>query len=110
MERGNVLLNDVDGWGGQTVLTHHQHLIQQSFHERAGIQSQAEAAVVTTDTDMDTSLRDRLVRTCIPNNVERGGQMDSTLFNIRDNKRNVEWLLKQGLNGVAGAIIGTFRF
>ena len=47
---------------------------------------------------MDTSLRDRLVRMRIPNNVERGGQMASTSFNIRENKRNVEWLFKQSLN------------
>ena len=39
---------------------------------------------------MDVSLRDRLVRTCIPNNVERGGKMASTSFNIRDNTRNVQ--------------------
>ena len=37
------------------------------------IQSQAAAAVVTMDTDMDTSLRDRLVRTHVPDNVEREG-------------------------------------
>ena len=30
------------------------------------------------------------MRTRIPGNVERGGQMASTSFNIRDNKRNVE--------------------
>ena len=50
------------------------------------------------DTVMDTSLGDRLVRTRISNNVERGGQTASSSFNIRDNKRNVEWLLKQNLN------------
>ena len=66
--------------------------------ERPCVQSQAAAAVVTMDTDMDTSLRDRLVRTRIPNNVERGGQTASTSFNIHDNKRNVEWLLMQSLN------------
>ena len=53
--------------------------------------------VVTMDTDMDTSLRDRFVRTRILN-VERGGQTASTSFNIRDNKTNVEWLFKQSLN------------
>ena len=69
------------------------------LHERPGIQSQAAAAAVTRDTDMVTSLRDRLVRTRIPNNVEvGGGQRASTLFNIHDNKRNVEWLLKKSLN------------
>ena len=47
---------------------------------------------------MDTTLRDRLVRTRIRNNVERGAQTPSTSFNIRENKRNVEWLLKQSLN------------
>ena len=45
---------------------------------------------LTVDTDTDTSLRDQLVRTRIPNNVERGGQTASTSFNIRGNKRNVE--------------------
>ena len=45
-----------------------------------------------------SSLRDGLVRTRIPNNVQRGGQTASTSFNIRKNKRNVEWLLKQSLN------------
>ena len=47
---------------------------------------------------MDTSLRDGLVRTRLTNNVERGWQTASTSFNIRKNKRNVEWLLKQSLN------------
>ena len=47
---------------------------------------------------MDTSLRERLVRTRIPNAVEREGQMVSSSFNIRENKRSVEWLLKQSLN------------
>ena len=46
---------------------------------------------------MATSVGDRLVRTRIPNNVERGAQTASASFNIRDNKINVEWLLKQGL-------------
>ena len=45
-----------------------------------------------------SSLRDGLVRTRIPNNVERGWTTASTSFNIRKNKRNVEWLLKQSLN------------
>ena len=44
-------------------------------------------------------LRNRLVRTRIPTNVERGGrETASTSFNIRDNKRNVEQMLKQSLN------------
>ena len=35
----------------------------------------------------------------IPKNVERGTQTPaSTSFNIRENKRNIEWLLKQNLN------------
>ena len=51
-----------------------------------GIQTQAAVVVVTKDTDMDTSLRDRLVRMLIPNNVGRGGQTASTSLNIRDNK------------------------
>ena len=46
----------------------------------------------------DTSLRDQSLRTRIPNNVERDGQTASTSFNIRENKGNVEWLLKQSLN------------
>ena len=83
------------GWanGFKTSSTFHST----KLHERPGIQSQAAAAVVT----MDTSLRDRLVRTLIPNNVERvrGGEergpTASSSFNIRDNKRNVERLLKQ---------------
>ena len=50
------------------------------LHERPGIQSQAAAM----NTDMDTSLRDRLVRTRMPTNVERGA----------NNKRNVQWLLR----------------
>ena len=71
-----------------------QHLMQQILC----IHFQAAAAIVAMDTDMDTSLRDRLVRKRIPNNVERGRQTASTSFNIRENKRNVEWLLKQSLN------------
>ena len=52
--------------------------------------------IVTMDTDMDTSLRDRLLSTLMPNKVERGGQTASwSLFNIRDNKGNVERLLKK---------------
>ena len=47
------------------------------LHERPGIQSQAAAAVVTKDADMDFSLRDWLVRMCIPNNVEREGFQQS---------------------------------
>lgn len=47
---------------------------------------------------MDTSLRDGLVRTHLTNNVQRGGQTASTSFNIRKNKRNVDWLLKKNLN------------
>ena len=43
---------------------------------------------------MDMAMHDRhaypLVRRRIPNNVERGRQMASTSFNIRDNKINVE--------------------
>ena len=72
-----------------------QQLIQHHF--------QAAAVVVTMDTDMDmdTLLRDRLVRTLVLNNFERGGgrvgQTASTSFNIRENKRNAEWLLMQSL-------------
>ena len=56
--------------------------------DRPGIQPQADAAVVTMDTDMATSLR----------NDERGGQTTSNLFNIHDNKKNVKSLLNQSLN------------
>ena len=47
---------------------------------------------------MITSLGDRLVRTRIPSDVDRGGQTASISFNVRDNKRNVEWSLKQRVN------------
>ena len=57
--------------------------------------SQAAAGVITIDKDMDASLRDRLVRSRILNNVVTGGQTASTSFNIPDNKRNSQWLLKQ---------------
>ena len=78
-----------------------QHIIQHLIQH----QSHAAAVDVTMDTDMDKSLRDRLVRMLIRNNVERGrggegrggGQTVSTSFNIREKKRNVEWLLKQSL-------------
>ena len=36
--------------------------------------------------------------TGIPNNVERGGQTALASFNIGDNKKNVEFLLKESLN------------
>ena len=48
------------------------------LHEWPGIQSQAPGFSRT-----------------IPDNVERGGQTASTSFNIRDNKRTVEQMLKQ---------------
>ena len=54
------------------------------------LQSQASVAVVT----MDTTLRE-LVRTRIPNNVERRGHTASTSFNIHNNKRNAEWLFSE---------------
>ena len=48
---------------------------------------------------MHTSLRERPKLTLILNNAERGEQtFHSAPFNIRDNKRNVEWLLKQSLS------------
>ena len=59
---------------------------------------QAAAEVVILDTGIDTSFRDRLVRTRKSYKVERGGKTASTSFKIRDNKRYVEWLLKQSLN------------
>ena len=43
-----------------------QHIFSSNkLHERPGIQSQATAAVFAMDTDMDTSWKDRLVRTRI---------------------------------------------
>ena len=39
-----------------------------------------------------------LTRTCIPNNVERRKQTASFSVNIRENIRNVEWLLEERLN------------
>ena len=59
---------------------------------------QAAVTVITMDTDMDTSLRDRLGRKRISNNVVRRGQTALTSFNIRETKRNVEWLLKRSLD------------
>ena len=50
---------------------HYQPLISTKLHEKPGIQSLAAAAVVTMDTDVNMSLRDRLVSMRIPNNVER---------------------------------------
>ena len=44
--------------------------IDTKLHGRPGIQSQAAAAIVTMDTDTNTSLKDKLVRTLIPNNRE----------------------------------------
>ena len=77
-----ILLNAVErcwppGW--QTFSTHHQHLIERTnLHQRPGIQP----AVVAMDTDMDTSLRDRLAISAHAHTEQRW-------------KRNVEWLLKQ---------------
>ena len=51
------------------------------------IRFQAAAAVVTWDTDIDTSLRDRLVRTRKSNKVERGGKTASTSFNSQRLKK-----------------------
>ena len=76
------------------MVSTHYHLIQQTF-KRSPVFSprRAAAAVVTMDTDMDTTLRDRLVRKRIHNNVESEGHGASNLFNmIRDNKRIVECL------------------
>ena len=73
VERCWMMLDDFGCWVRDTVSTHHQHLIQQASRE-----------AWYSVTDMGTSLRDRLVRTLIPNHVE--------------NKRNVEWLLEKRLN------------
>ena len=50
------------------------------------------------------------MRTRIRNNVERGEHTDSTSFNIRENGRNVEWLLKQSLNAFKLMNIDEHRF
>ena len=85
------------GSGGPTGFNTYQHLIQQSPGEarysvpgcsRGGYYGYG---VVTMETDMETSSRDRLVRAFIPNNVERREQTALTLLNIRDNKRNVRF-------------------
>ena len=47
------------------------------------------------DTDINTSLRARIVRTRVPSNVGKGGQTVLTLFNIC--KGNAEWPLKDSL-------------
>ena len=78
----SILLHDVDCWGGQTVSTHHQHLIEQGFTRGLLFSSGCYYRY-----GHNTSWRDRLVRTLISNNVERGGQMASNSFNIRENKR-----------------------
>ena len=58
------------------------------LHERPGIQSQALGfSRASSNTDAIFSQE-----------VERGGKRQSTSFNIRDNERNVEQMLKQSLN------------
>ena len=87
-----MVLNDVDCWGGQTVSTHHQHLIQQSSREtlnsvpgcsRGCYYGYGHGYVIERS----------LVCTRIPR-----GQATSTSFSICENKRTIEWLLKQSLN------------
>ena len=86
----SILLNDVArcwplGWANDFNIWFNK------ARERLCIQPQAAAAVITTDTDIGTSLRDLLVRTRIPINVESGGQkwLQLRSFNIRENKSNV---------------------
>ena len=68
----SILLNDVERLlGCANGFNTSSAFDSTELHERPGIQSQAEAAVVSMDTDMDTSFRDRLVRTRIPNDVEK---------------------------------------
>ena len=75
----SIWLNDVDCWcgRGQTVSTHHQTFDSTRLHERSGIQSQAAAAVITMDTDMDASLRYRLVRRRVPKKMLEGAGVNS---------------------------------
>ena len=74
------MLNDVEPWRGQTVSTL-STFDSTKIHKRPGIQSQALGFTRASSY-----------------NVERGGQTASTSHNIRDNKRNVEQVLKQSLN------------
>ena len=80
--------------------------------ERPGIQYQAAALVVHVFIDMDTSSRDQLLCTRIPNNsmLKDGGKRLQPSFNIRENKRNVEWLLKRRLNVLNSFIIDSTCF
>ena len=67
--KGSFSLNDVDCLGhGQKVSTHHQHLIQPKLYS---VPDNCRGCYYGYG--MDTSLTHRLVRTLIPNNVERGG-------------------------------------
>ena len=66
-----IILNDVERCWTRLTAGTIQHIMKiwlNKLHKRPGIQSQIAAAVVTMDTDMATSWRDRLVRTLIPNN------------------------------------------
>ena len=56
----SILLNTANGFNPSSTFA------SVKLHQRPGIQS----AVVTMDTDINTSLRDLLVRTGIPNNRE----------------------------------------
>ena len=95
------MLNDVDSWGGQTVLTHHQYLIQQSstrdpvFNPRLQPRLLLWIRTVTMDTDCYYGYGHGYA---IARPIERWWQTASISFNIRDNKRNAELLLKQSLN------------
>ena len=56
------------------------------LHQWPGVQSQAAAAVVTKDTDMDTSLRDLLVQQCCKsraNGFTKSSTFDSTKLHER---------------------------
>ena len=55
-----MMLKMLTAGGGQTVSKHHQHPIHKA-HEKTCIQSQAAAAVVIMDKDIDASSKDHLV-------------------------------------------------
>ena len=58
------MLNDLDDFNTSSTFD------STKLQEKPCIQSQAGDVVVTMDTDMNTSMRDRLEPTRIPNNVE----------------------------------------
>ena len=73
----------LNAWGGKVRFHQHVLFIVTPLHVHL---------------NCSRGLRNCLVRTRILNNVENGGQTASNSFNIRDNNRNVEQMLKQSLN------------